>query len=172
MSPPGTYLIHRMNSDTATLKKISFVFALAGLLGGMMFTAYRYHQLGYELKNLHYSLDAFKPIPEHVYPPLSYLSPYILVALAALLSYSRRAAWTSLITTLLILYFGGATYQSLLRSGFFAINDITNVNLPVQGYLAWIALLTSAWSMGPWIKDILSRKLRALQSPAQSPPPP
>lgn len=100
------------------------------------------------------------------------MSPYILVALATLLSCSRRAAWTSLITTLLILYFGGATYQSLLHSGFFAINDITHVNLPVQGYLAWTALLTSAWSMGSWIKDILARKLRALQSPAYSPPPP
>lgn len=172
MSPPGTYLIHWMNSDTVTLKKISFVFAFAGLLGGMMFTAYRYHQLGYELKHLHYSLDAFKPIPEHVYPPLSYLSPYILVALATLLSCSRRAARTALIATLLILYFGGATYQSLLHSGLIAINDITNVNLPVQGYLAWIALLTSAWSMGPRIKDILSGKLRTLQSPAQYPPPP
>lgn len=165
MRQPRTYLIHRMNSDTATLKKISFAFALAGLLGGMFFTVYKGYQSGYEFQHLRYSLDAFKPIPEHVYFPLSYLSPYILVALAALLSCSRRAARTALITTLLILYFGGATYQSLLRSGFFAINDITNVNLPVQGYLAWIALLTSAWSMGPRIKDILSEKLRTLQSP-------
>lgn len=159
-----------MNSDTATLKKISFVFALAGLLGGMMFTAYYCSQMGYEFKHLHYSLDAFRPIPDRLHFPLSYWSPYTLVALATLLSCSRPAAWTTMICVLLILYYGGETYQSLLRSGIPSVNDITNVNLPIQGYYAWIALLTAGWSLVSRLKEFLSWHKRAQHSPAQPTP--
>jgi hypothetical protein len=169
MNQPAASL-RRMNSDTSILKKISIVFAIAGLLGGVLFTAYHGYQLGYELKHLHWSFNAFQPIPDDIEFPHSYLSPYVLVALAALLSCSRQSAWTSLISTLLILYVGGATYQSLLRSGVPSINDITNVNLPIQGYLAWIALFTAGWGLVSRLKGMLTQKPRALQSPAQSPP--